>query len=88
MYKKSERAKQTPYRQDPEAQQRHLRRQLDSLERDNHQSLNDVEGLISIALAHQEDEGLSQRQTRKKGGRTSVYSSKSNLNVLLEDASR
>lgn len=43
---------------DPEAQQRHLKRQLDSLERDNHESLNDVEGLISLALAQQEDDGM------------------------------
>lgn len=43
---------------DPEAQQRHLKRQLDSLERDNHESLNDVEGLISLALAQQEDDGV------------------------------
>lgn len=41
---------------DPEAHARHLKRQLESLEKDNHQSLNDVEGLISIALAAQDEE--------------------------------
>lgn len=43
---------------DPEVHSRHLRRQLESLEKDNHQSLNDVEGLINIALAAQEEEGM------------------------------
>ncbi|ORX58998.1 hypothetical protein DM01DRAFT_304335 [Hesseltinella vesiculosa] len=87
--KKSDRQKTVKTRVDPEAHQRHLKRQLDSLERDNHQSLNDVEGLISIALAAQEqqhDEGSNARKPRTKAGRSSVYSSKSNLNVLLEDA--
>ncbi|KAI9014454.1 hypothetical protein CLU79DRAFT_766863 [Phycomyces nitens] len=84
--KKNERARQTYVRHDPEAQQKHLRRHLESLERDNHQSLNDVEGLISIALAAQEEEGISLRKTRHKSGRASIYSSKTNLNVLLEDA--
>jgi zinc finger HIT domain-containing protein 1 len=51
----SKRVKHTHH--DPEAHTRHLKRQLESLEKDNHQSLNDVEGLISIALAAQEDEG-------------------------------
>lgn len=43
---------------DPEVHSRHLRRQLESLEKDNHDSLNDVEGLINIALAAQEEEGI------------------------------
>jgi zinc finger HIT domain-containing protein 1 len=51
--KKHERNK-APTTVNVEAHHRHLHRQLDSLERDNHQSLNDVEGLISIALAAQE----------------------------------
>lgn len=51
--KKSEKNKSTPVI-DVEAHQKHLKRQLDSLEYDNHQSLNDVEGLISMALAVQE----------------------------------
>jgi hypothetical protein len=42
---------------DPEAQQKHLRRHLESLERDNHQPLDDVEGLVSVALAHIDDDG-------------------------------
>jgi zinc finger HIT domain-containing protein 1 len=39
---------------DPEQHAKHLERQLDALERDNHQSMDDVEGLLSIALAAQE----------------------------------
>lgn len=46
---------------DPEAHLRHLKRQLDSLEKDNHQSLNDIEGLINIALSAQEDEGKKKK---------------------------
>lgn len=53
--KMSKRVKLTQH--DPEAHSRHLKRHLDSLEKDNHQSLNDIEGLISIALSAQEDEG-------------------------------
>ena len=57
MSKKSERTRPTTaIRHDPEAAQRHLKRQLDSLERDNHESLNDVEGLIKSVLAQQEDD--------------------------------
>lgn len=41
---------------DIEAQQKHLRRHLESLERDNHQPLDDVEGLVTVALAHIEDD--------------------------------
>ncbi|KAI7863892.1 hypothetical protein BDF14DRAFT_1839543 [Spinellus fusiger] len=82
----SDRAKQTQIRHDPEVQQKYLKRQLESLEKDNHQSLNEVEGLISIALAAQEEEGLSLRKSRHKSARASIYSSKTNLNVLLEDA--
>lgn len=55
--KMSKRVKITHH--DPEAHSRHLKRQLESLEKDNHQSLNDIEGLISIALSAQEDEGES-----------------------------
>ncbi|KAI8062580.1 zinc finger HIT domain-containing protein 1 [Gongronella butleri] len=86
--KKTDRSKSTRVRVDPEAHQRHLKRQLDSLERDNHQSLNDVEGLISIALAAQEqkDDAPAPRKARSKLNRSSVYSAKTNLNVLLEDA--
>lgn len=40
---------------DPELHSRHLKRQLESLEKDNHQSLNDVEGLINITLAAQDE---------------------------------
>lgn len=58
MSKKSERAKPATTFHDPETHQKHLKRQLESLERDNHQSLNDVEELIGIALlAQQEEEG-------------------------------
>lgn len=52
----SKRAKVT--HADPEVHARHLKRQLESLEKDNHQSLNDIEGLISIALSAQEDDGI------------------------------
>ncbi|KAI8096907.1 zinc finger, HIT-type containing 1 [Halteromyces radiatus] len=88
--KKNERNKQ-PIPVDTEAHQRHLRRQLDSLERDNHQSLNDVEGLISVALAAQEQNDEAPRKSRhktgtSKSGRASVFSTKANLSVLLEDA--
>jgi zinc finger HIT domain-containing protein 1 len=55
----SKRAKITHH--DPETHSRHLKRQLESLEKDNHQSLNDIEGLISIALSAQEDEGMKGR---------------------------
>lgn len=58
----SKRAKVTHH--DPEAHSRHLKRQLESLEKDNHQSLNDIEGLINIALSAQEDEG--RRKKKKK----------------------
>ncbi|KAI9300470.1 hypothetical protein BJ944DRAFT_25380 [Cunninghamella echinulata] len=87
--KKSEKNKLTPVI-DVEAHQKHLKRQLDSLEYDNHQSLNDVEGLISMALAVQEqnEEGLVPRKSRQKKSRTSIYSSKTNLNSLLEEAER
>ncbi|KAJ8662955.1 hypothetical protein O0I10_001131 [Lichtheimia ornata] len=71
---------------DPEAQQRHLKRQLDSLERDNHESLNDVEGLISLALAQQEDDVPSSRKKKHKASRANIHSVKTNLNVLIEDA--
>ena len=50
----SKRVKYTHH--DPEIHSKHLKRQLDSLEKDNHQPLSDVEGLISIALAAQEEE--------------------------------
>jgi zinc finger HIT domain-containing protein 1 len=94
----SKRAKHTHH--DPEAHTRHLKRQLESLEKDNHQSLNDVEGLISIALAAQEDEGNGSRWhsnqdikgfpigiPRKSRARsTNIYSTKANLNSLLEEA--
>ncbi|KAI8877442.1 hypothetical protein K501DRAFT_298237 [Backusella circina FSU 941] len=66
---------------DPEAHTRHLQRQLDSLERDNHQAMDDVEGLINIALAAQE-EGPSRRTARS----SNIYSSKVNLNTLLEES--
>lgn len=56
--KKSERVRSNANKPDLEAHSRHLKRQLESLERDNHASLNDVEGLISIALAQQEEEGI------------------------------
>ncbi|KAI9314388.1 hypothetical protein BX666DRAFT_447697 [Dichotomocladium elegans] len=72
--------------QDPEIQQRHLKRRLESLERDNHQSLNDVEGLISVALAQQEDEVPSSRKKKLKASKANIYSVKTNLNVLIEDA--
>lgn len=51
---------------DPEVHSRHLKRQLDSLEKDNHQSLNDIEGLIHIALSAQEDEGKIEKVEKKK----------------------
>ncbi|CEI85611.1 hypothetical protein BCV72DRAFT_121670 [Rhizopus microsporus var. microsporus] len=70
---------------DPEVHSRHLRRQLESLEKDNHQSLNDVEGLINIALAAQEEEGLGTRKSRNRRG-TNMYASKTNLNALLEES--
>ena len=57
MSKKSDRTRLTnTVRHDPEAAQRHLKRLLDSLERDNHNSLNDVEGLINNVLQQQEDD--------------------------------
>ncbi|KAI8147573.1 hypothetical protein BJV82DRAFT_352094 [Fennellomyces sp. T-0311] len=84
MLKKSERTRPANViRHDPEAAQRHLKRQLDSLERDNHESLNDVEGLINNVLAQQEDDS---RRKRHKGSKTNVYSAKTNFNVLLEDS--
>lgn len=46
---------------DPETYSKHLKRQLESLEKDNHQSINDLEGLISIALSAQEEEGKMSR---------------------------
>lgn len=46
---------------DPETHSKHLKRQLESLEKDNHQSINDLEGLISIALSAQEEEGKMSR---------------------------
>lgn len=52
----SKRAKLTHH--DPEAHARHLRRQLESLERDNHTSISSVEGLVTVALTAQEEEGL------------------------------
>ncbi|KAG0748909.1 hypothetical protein G6F57_004873 [Rhizopus arrhizus] len=70
---------------DPEVHSRHLRRQLESLEKDNHDSLNDVEGLINIALAAQEEEGIATRKSRSSRG-TNIYSSKANLNALLEES--
>lgn len=54
--KQPERAKAHKNVYDIEAQQKHLRRHLESLERDNHQPLDDVEGLVSVALAHIEDD--------------------------------
>ncbi|KAI9470415.1 hypothetical protein BDB00DRAFT_252871 [Zychaea mexicana] len=87
MSKKSERTRMaTVTRHDPEAAQRHLKRQLDSLERDNHDSLNDVEGLINNVLAQQEDDSKAARKKRHKGTKANVYAAKTNLNVLLEDA--
>lgn len=47
---------------DPEVHARHLKRQLESLEKDNHQSLNDIDGLISIALSAQEDDGKKKNE--------------------------
>lgn len=40
---------------DPETHSRHLKRQLESLEKDNHTSLNNVEGLINVALQQDDD---------------------------------
>jgi hypothetical protein len=54
--KQPERARAHKNVYDIEAQQKHLRRHLESLERDNHQPLDDVEGLVSVALAHIEDD--------------------------------
>jgi hypothetical protein len=54
--KQPERARSHKNVFDVEAQQKHLRRHLESLERDNHQPLDDVEGLVSVALAHIEDD--------------------------------
>lgn len=75
--KKHERNK-APTTVNVEAHHRHLHRQLDSLERDNHQSLNDVEGLISIALAAQEqndNEGNSQARRKRLCFAHSFYAS-------------
>ncbi|RCI06253.1 hypothetical protein CU098_013345 [Rhizopus stolonifer] len=78
----SKRAKLT---HDPQVHSRHLKRQLESLEKDNHESLNDVEGLISMALEAQEQEGISTRKPR--GSRnTNIYSTRTNLNALLEES--
>lgn len=67
---------------DPETHSKHLKRQLDSLEKDNHQSINDLEGLISVALSAQEEEGAS-----KRGGRgNNIYSTRTNLTALLEES--
>lgn len=52
----SKRAKLTHH--DPEAHLRHLKRQLESLEKDNHTSISSVEGLVTGALTAQEEEGL------------------------------
>ncbi|CAO3692387.1 unnamed protein product [Rhizopus stolonifer] len=79
----SKRAKLT---HDPQVHSRHLKRQLESLEKDNHESLNNVEGLISMALEAQEQEGISTRKAR--GSRnTNIYSTRTNLNALLEESS-
>jgi zinc finger HIT domain-containing protein 1 len=51
----SKRAKLTNH--DPEAHLRHLKRQLESLEKDNHTSISSVEGLVTGALTAQEEEG-------------------------------
>ncbi|KAI7902584.1 uncharacterized protein BX663DRAFT_551995 [Cokeromyces recurvatus] len=78
----SKRVKSSRY--DSEVHSRHLKRQLESLEKDNHQSLNDVEGLINIALAAQEDESnISQRKSRART--SNIYSTRTNLNALLEE---
>ncbi|KAL1930745.1 hypothetical protein VTP01DRAFT_10907 [Rhizomucor pusillus] len=86
MSKKSERAKPATTFHDPETHQKHLKRQLESLERDNHQSLNDVEELIGIALLAQQEEEAPTSRKRHKTGKASIYSSKTNLNVLIENA--
>ncbi|KAI8364036.1 hypothetical protein EDC96DRAFT_511685 [Choanephora cucurbitarum] len=82
----SKRVKYTHH--DPEIHSKHLKRQLDSLEKDNHQPLSDVEGLISIALAAQEEEtgttGIPSRKSRNRS--TNVHSAKANLTMLLEEA--
>lgn len=54
--KQPDRGRGTKNVYDIEAQQKHLRRHLESLERDNHQPLDDVEGLVTVALAHIEDD--------------------------------
>ncbi|CAO3628792.1 unnamed protein product [Mucor fragilis] len=77
----SKRAKLTHH--DPEAHARHLRRQLESLERDNHTSISSVEGLVTVALTAQEEEG----STRKSRNRSkNIYSTKVTLNALLESS--
>ncbi|KAI8082656.1 uncharacterized protein B0P05DRAFT_537910 [Gilbertella persicaria] len=82
----SKRVKYT--RHDPEVHSKRLKRQLESLEKDNHQPLNDVEGLISIALAAQEEEGGGGggASSRKSRGRSiNIHSTKANLTALLEE---
>lgn len=67
---------------DKETHLRHLRRQLESLEKDNHSSLNDVEGLIHIALDTQEEEG-PMRKLRKSRMNNNY---KTSVSALLEES--
>ncbi|KAI8366862.1 zinc finger HIT domain-containing protein 1-like protein [Blakeslea trispora] len=84
-------SKRVKYTHDPEIHSKHLKRQLDSLEKDNHQPLSDVEGLISIALAAQEEDIATTTTTagasRKSRSRSiNAHSTKANLTMLLEEA--
>ncbi|KAJ2962041.1 hypothetical protein NQZ79_g2804 [Umbelopsis isabellina] len=79
-----DRGKTTKAAYDPEAQQKHLRRHLESLERDNHQPLDDVEGLVSVALAHIDDDGSGRK--RQKVSRANPFSTRQNLNTLILEA--
>ncbi|GAB5587313.1 hypothetical protein Unana1_02213 [Umbelopsis nana] len=69
---------------DIEAQQKHLRRHLESLERDNHQPLDDVEGLVTVALAHIEDDNSARK--RQKVSRANPFSTRQNLGALILEA--
>ncbi|KAI8583152.1 hypothetical protein K450DRAFT_277640 [Umbelopsis ramanniana AG] len=82
--KQPERARAHKNVYDIEAQQKHLRRHLESLERDNHQPLDDVEGLVSVALAHIEDDNSGRK--RQKISRANPFSTRQNLGALIIEA--
>ncbi|KAI8969737.1 hypothetical protein BDB01DRAFT_855537 [Pilobolus umbonatus] len=64
---------------DPTVHATHLRRLLDSLEKDNHSSIHEIDELIHSAITAQEEEGRKLRKSR--------IHNKTSLNALLEDNS-